>query len=220
LLILAGAGGAALLCVVLGFLLFGKTTPTNVTGPGGGGSSVGGSTTVAGPRFVNVPLDGSRVVYVLDCGSASQNIFDPLKHAVYQSLKSLGPEREFQVILWQRGGGEEKPVAYPENGTARATPDHIAACQAKLADEIGQGSTQVDEAIQLAMVRQPDAVVLATAKQYLDEKFVQVVEQARAGADVKIHAIDMGGDSEPLKEIARKSGGRYITVTREVLERL
>src|ERR687895_772033 len=33
LFILAGAGGAALLCVVLGFLLFRKGAPTDTTGP-------------------------------------------------------------------------------------------------------------------------------------------------------------------------------------------
>jgi hypothetical protein len=71
------------------------------------------------------------------------------------------------------------------------------------------------------MVRQPDTVVLATAKQYdLDDKFVQVVEQARAGADVKVHTIDLGGGSEPLKEIAQKSGGRHTIVTRQMLEGL
>ncbi len=95
--VLGGVTGVFLMAVVV-FLFFGVST-TVVTGPaapgGGGGAGAGaplGNGLVAvpaGPHVCGVDLSAATgVVYVLDRGSATVELFDTLKAATYRSIES------------------------------------------------------------------------------------------------------------------------------------
>lgn len=225
-----GGGVAALLLVAVGVYLFlpdGGPAPVGPGGGGGGATVVGGGSgtgapVASGPRFCNTPLTASRVVYVLDRGDASKMLFDPLKAALYASLESLGPDREFEVIFWKRSSDAGLDEGqYPVNGVAKATPEEIENCRRKFEDLTASGATDITEAIKEAMARSPGEVVIATPKGYqMDEATMAAIEQARGNAKkVKIHTISLGGDgaSPILKAVAEKTGGTYTEMSEREL---
>jgi Mg-chelatase subunit ChlD len=75
------------------------------------------------------------------------------------------------------------------------------------------GRTDLGPAMQEAVRRSPDAIVIATAKGFnLDDTVVEQAEKARAGKPVKVHTIDLTGDATGravLEAIANKAGGTY-----------
>jgi hypothetical protein len=104
----------------------GDPTPTHSQG--------GGKPAVSGPHFLSLPLPYRKVVYLLDRGQSNREVLDPLMAAVFESLGSLGSDRDFQVIFWTRSadGGDAPDVnefAYPKGGTAKANPDRIKECR-------------------------------------------------------------------------------------------
>src|SRR5688500_15807094 len=78
---------------------------------------------IAGPAFADVPLPSGAVVYVLDQSQANDDFLDAVKAVTYQSVRSRGPSRQFQIIFWKRD--EEPIMAYPEAGLASATPAEV-----------------------------------------------------------------------------------------------
>lgn len=168
-----------------------------------------------GPHFATLPLDAKRVVFVIDRGNASQEVFDPLKAALIESLTSLGPEREFQVLFWTtEGQADAAEFAYPKGGTAKGNPGRVDDLRKQIEDVSAGGATDVGPAIREAMRRDPDAVVIATAKgSQLDEQaFVTPVLDARGGRPVAIHTVDLDrtGDGRPVLEaVAKRTGGQY-----------
>jgi hypothetical protein len=228
-LILAISGGAAvvLIIVLLVVLLGRSSSPTTAFTPsvGGGSSGTSGGNVASlatsggeagaasGPRFCDLPLTGQRVVYVLDRGDASKQLFDPLKSAAYKSIETLGPDREFAIIFWKRSTDSGlEDVSFPNKGTVRATTGELDACRKKFEDLTASGATEIDDAINAAMARKPDEIVIATPKGYLlEENVLAAVERARGTSPVKIHTIGLGsgGSSNVLKAIAEKAGGTY-----------
>ena len=79
------------------------------------------------------------------------------------------------------------------------------------------GATDVGPAFREAMKRNPDCVVLATAKGItLDNHFVKQVLDARQGKSAVIHTLDLtsGGDGRSaLQEIAGRTKGTYANIT-------
>ena len=239
-LILAISGGAGALLIVGLLTIFlmrssGPVPVSSVTSAGGGSSSgtsggsvatvagSGGEAAVAesGPRFCDVPLGGQRVVYVLDRGDASRLLFDPLKNAAYKSVESLGPDNEFAIIFWKRSTDSGlEDVSFPLNGVAKATPRQLEACRRKFEDLTASGATEIDDAINAAMARKPEEIVIATPKGYLlEENVLSAVDRARGTSPVKIHTIGLGsgGSSTVLKAIAQKTGGTYREIPEKEL---
>jgi hypothetical protein len=222
-LALAGGGVAALLVVVLLVLFFARSSAVSVSPTGGTGGTSGGTVTsvsgssgetaVSGPRFCDLPLTGQRVVYVLDRGDASKMLFDPLKNAAYKSVETLGDDREFAIIFWKRSTDSGlEDVSFPIKGTVRATKNELDACKKKFEDLTASGATEIDDAINAAIARNPDEIVIATPKGYLlEENVLAAVDRARGTSSVKIHTIGLGsgGSSSVLKTIAQKTGGTY-----------
>src|SRR5579884_321965 len=113
--------GAAALVVLLGIVL------AIIFWPRGGGPPSKGGTGLTfseqGPTFCGVPLRGQRVIYLLDRGNTVGDHFDALKHACYSSVEELGPDRQFQVILWDNG--ETGPAEYPRDALHNATSSEV-----------------------------------------------------------------------------------------------
>jgi hypothetical protein len=196
-------------------------TPGPVTGgpqpaPTGGQQAV--TPAEVGPHFLALPLDVQRVVYVLDRGQSNAEVFDPLKAALFDSLSSLGAGREFQVLFWTSPGSKNADeFAYPKSGTARGNPDRVADIRKEIEDLSITNATEVNAAIREAMKRNPDVVVIATAKGVnLTDDFVKQVKGAAKGNKVVIHTVDLSrsGDGQSAMEaVSRATGGQYVHVT-------
>lgn len=232
-------GLGALVAVLIGVIVFlvinrGKDpapTPAANTNTGPGPvptpSQVNpNKTNESGPNFLGIPLEGGRVVFLLDRGQSSRDVLDPLKAALYQSLESLGADRDFQVMFWTIPASEsDKPnpneFAYPKNGVAKANADRIDECRKTFEDLTTSGRTDIGPVITEAMKRNPQVIVIATAKGInLDDTVVTQVEKARGGKKVAIHTIDLTSTADGkavLEAIANKSGGKFKHVEPSVL---
>jgi hypothetical protein len=206
--------GGAILVVLIGVCVFlafrGNSNSTNSTGGGGSGTTV-----AAGPGLCGVSITVPTVVYVIDRGNATANLFDPLKAAVYRSLESLGPDRKFQVVFWNNGGDD---VAYPADTTANATPEEIEKCKRAFEDLVGAGNSHLRGALDKAMARQPGAIVIATGKDRLDDDDERALANAQesAAGKTKFYTFAIGNNDNPLLKIAASAtGGQY----RQVLEK-
>ena len=168
--------------------------------------------TVREPAFCGVKLDVPSVVYVIDRGDSTRDMFGFLKEACYRSIESLGSDRKFQVIFWNNGSED----GYPARGIVYATKDNIQACKVSLEEISAFGQTDVTSAMTKAVSSNPSAIVLATGKAWqLDESFSKAVLDIRGDKPIKIHAfaIGEGASSTPLRDIATKTGGEFRAVT-------
>ncbi len=179
--------------------------------------------TPAGPHFCSTPLAGDTVVYVLDCGFATQEIFPALKDATLKSVASLGSDRHFQIIFWPATGDD--PVAYPATSPTYATKDNVDAARRALDDVSAFGQTDAKPALALALRQAPDMVVLATAKSWaLDDAWAKDVLAARGSAAVRVDTFSLGPATAPadatpaLKAVADRTGGTYAVVTNDDLK--
>lgn len=169
----------------------------------------GGPVTMADklPTFAGVPIAGRKVIYVLDRGDATTAFFPALRDLTVKSVRELGPNKLFQVILWDNGSTDAYPALTPGYGSADEA-DKLA----RWFDQVPTGrSTDALPALKLAMAGNPDTVVLATGKSLqLDDAFVDSVLKARTG-QTPIHAITLGetAPDDPLRKIASQTGGAF-----------
>ena len=184
---------AVLLVVVLLVLFFARSSAVPVSPTGGTGGTSGGTvTSVSGSSGETAPsaARGSAtcrspdngVVYVLDRGDASKMLFDPLKNAAYKSVETLGPDNEFAIIFWKRSTDSGlEDVSFPIKGTvARRRRGSSTPARQKFEDLTASGATEIDDAINAAMARKPDEIVIATPKGYLlEENVLAAVDRAR-----------------------------------------
>ena len=169
------------------------------------------------PSFCGVPLGERVIVYVIDRGSATAEVFGNLTECVYKSIESLGPERKFQIIFWNNGSSGE--AAFPQAGPTFASSANIEQARRRFEDLNAHGQSDIASALTKAVSSRPDAIVLATGKAYeLNDAFVSTVERICGPAQgIKIYTFALGGASqEPgsaLKSIANRSGGQYAGVS-------
>ncbi|MDB5326997.1 MAG: hypothetical protein JWM57_2566, partial [Phycisphaerales bacterium] len=141
----------------------------------------------AKPKFAGIELAGNKVVFVLDRGDATAAFFPALRDLTVASVRSLGPNRLFQVVLWDNGSTDAYPAltaGYASTGEAEKL--------AKWFDTVPTGrSTDVLPALRLALAGQPDTAVLVTGKSLqLDAGFADSVLKLRP-ARTTIHAITL-----------------------------
>jgi hypothetical protein len=194
-MILIGAG--ALILVLIGVIVFLVMGSGGTTGGGPGGGGAGGT-------FAGVSIAGSRVIYILDDANSISNDFDPLRAATYKSIKSLG-DKKFAVILWDNGATQ---FAFPKDGLSPASG--LDDLTAKFKDIEAAGASKLRPALERAMFRTPDAVVLVTAKSRLDDDDESALSAAMdtASGKTKFYMFTVGsaGDNEFLKALAKGNG--------------
>lgn len=174
----------------------------------------------SGPAFLGVPLGSSKkVAYIIDCsGSSHRDIFDAMRVALDRSLKSLRPDQQFQVLLWTEVGTGTQQAAdrwFPAKGLTSATRDQTDACQAKFADFIVTGKTEIGPAITRALESKPDTIVIATGQGVnMDGAVLGQIKKAMSGKKgVTIHTIDLTqsayGQSELEAAAKLTPGGQF-----------
>lgn len=188
---------------------------SNENPPAGEGETVAAP---VGPHFCGIKLDGvPSVVYVLDRGQATAELFDTLKEATYRSVESLKPGTKFQIIFWDNA---DAPAAYPADKMVDATAHEVEAARAQFADLIAGGRARADGAIRRAATHKPAAIVLVTGKAFdLDSDLVKTVQSAARAANTKVHTVALRGDDQNpvLKIIAEKTHGEFRVVTAKEL---
>jgi hypothetical protein len=170
------------------------------------------------PNFCGLPLQDDRVVvYVLDRGGATGEMFATLKEATYRSVESLGPQRKFQIVFWNNGTTDQ---AYPASTPAPATSQNLDEARRAFDEVVAIGQSEPAAALGKAFAAKPDAVILVTAKPYeLDDAFVRTIEELRRGsrARVSIVALGAGDASTALKKLAKSTGGEFRALTADAL---
>jgi hypothetical protein len=225
-------GAGALVVVLLGvvlYLAFGRdggggapASPTasgNPSASANPGGTVDGTPAVpapstpalpAGPSFAGLPLaGGDSVVYLIDRSQANDDILDAVKAAAYQSVLSLGPSRQFQIIFWYRK--DEGIFAFPDEGVAPATREQVEKAAKKFEDVVSYGNTDLKPTVEKAAKAGAGTIVIVTAKGFmLEDADAPAVRAALKGTPIKVHTVALGEtDSPVLKQIAEQTGGQY-----------
>jgi hypothetical protein len=169
-----------------------------------------------GPSFCGIPISGNSVIFVLDRGNSMSEFFDALKGACYKSLKQLGPDRKFQVILWDNdAGGAEFPAGAMRNATAGAVED----CQRNFQDISASGSSHLSGALREAIERRSQTIVIATAKMQFDEDDAAALRNALGtGIHVNVLQIAVPSPAPQLEEVSRSTGGQFKIISPDELK--
>ena len=214
---LSVAGGVIVALLILVFwLIFGRSAPQKAQASSGSPAITSEVAPLAtGPHFCGITLDAPVVIYVLDRGNGTGEVFDTLKEAAYKSIETLGADRKFQVIFWSNGQDDSYPAGLP----AHARPEAVTACKRAMEDITAFGQSDPNNALKRAVANKADAIVLVTGKGLeLEPALVQQVMQTRKSSNVKIHTVAIGDSASPvLREIANKTGGEYKTVSASLL---
>lgn len=173
------------------------------------------------PVFYSTELSSEKVSYVIDRGDATAVYFPAIKKLLVQSVSSLGPERRFSVCLWNNGTEDVYPLS---GGMTYAAEDEVKKLSRWL-DEVSLGrATTVESALQQAIRQNPGEIVLVTAKsdQLVLSSFATDVLNVAKGKPIRIHCFSIGDSpsDDPLKQIARETGGKFVHITRSNLPRL
>jgi hypothetical protein len=169
------------------------------------------------PNFCGIPLDGQTIIYVLDRGDSTRDLFGDLKQACYSSIDSLGPQKKFQVIFWNNGSDD----AFPSGAPTFATKDNLEAARKTLDDIAAHGKTDITPAFTKAIAAKPSTIVIATAKAWdLDDNFVTSIQTTRGASKAKIHTVALSdpGSSTALKRIAGNNAGEFKVVSETELK--
>jgi hypothetical protein len=170
------------------------------------------------PNFLGHPLTESSVAYVIDRGQSANTEarLDLLKPALVNSVRSLGPNRKFQVILWQVQG-QTTPI-FPKDGMGPANDQNIAGLIKFLEDVVPFGQTKGPHAIEKAYKLNPQAIVLVPIKGVLrdeEEDFAIAMMKPRGASTAKVYSFTLAQTalSTPLRQIANQTNGAYHDVS-------
>ena len=213
---LAAAVILVLLVVVLVLLFRSSASPKTGSGPEADSAipdhSAPANLPNPAPSFCGAPIDSSVVVYVIDNGSSSADVLDPMESAMFKSIESLGPDRQFQILFWN-----PETETYP---TARqpafAVKDNIEAARKRLQDVTAAGSTDPLASLQRAFADDPGQIMLITAKAGdLDDSLVDQVMKLRGPSKARIDCFAVNGvpGDKVLAKIAAATGGVFVPVS-------
>ena len=223
-IILAIIGAVAVLAIATLVALLMKSAPAAAPATAlPDGTVVPSAAGTGTPNFAGLDLSaGQKIIFLIDRGDATADFFPGLKALAARAVQSLGPDRKFQVILWDNGSVDAYPTLGPDFGTA----EQASKLQAWLDDVATGRPTDVMPALKAALAQSPDTLVLVTAKsnQLTDSTpdFAADVLGQLGGRKIVIHAITLGqgAPGDPLKKIAVETGGHFIILSREDLDRL
>jgi len=171
-----------------------------------GRNSTGTPDVITGPSFCGIGVHGSSVIFLLDRGNSIGEMFDTVKATCYKTLKQLGPDRKFEVILWDNDSGSaEFPPGQMRNATAGAIED----CQRDFQDLTASGSSHLSGPMREALDRHPQAIIIVTSKSELDDDDTAAVKAAM-GAGIRVDAVQVGAANTcpVLEQVAKATGGQ------------
>jgi hypothetical protein len=170
-----------------------------------------------GPNFCGIPVTGSSVIYIIDRGNSINEFFDTVKAATYKSLKLLGPDRKFQVILWDNDAGStEFPSGAMRNATAGAVED----CQRTFQDVTAGGSSHLAGPLREALARRPQYIVIATAKTKLEDDDTDALRSS-VGSGAHLCFLQIGQTLPQLfEDLAKSTAGQAKHLTPEELREI
>ena len=158
--------------------------------------------------FCGIPIDQPVVVYVIDNGASSADVFDAVKSVLFKSIESLGPDRQFQVLFWNPDSD-----TFPADHTTFAVKANIDVARKKLQDVTAAGATDPLAILKTAFADDPGQVILVTAKAGdLDDSLVDQVIQIRGNSKARIDCVAINGvpADKVLARIAAKTGGTFL----------
>lgn len=178
-----------------------------------------GSTGQTTTEVFGIEGTGTNFVYVFD-RSGSMAGFDgrPLaaaKAELIESLDSLGPNQQFQIIFYN-----ERPRAFTPHGgrpkLIKGTEKNKRLAKKFVAGIPGGGATRHMPALKMAVDFAPDIVFFLTdaAEPIISDADLKVIDRWNRNA-ANIHSIEFGPAAAPagdnfLKKLARFNGGKYV----------
>ncbi|MGA2439986.1 MAG: hypothetical protein ABSH08_03440 [Tepidisphaeraceae bacterium] len=210
---LAAAVIVVLLAVVLVLVFRNPATPTPIsTGPNPPAiippPAPSPDKPAAAPNFCGIAIDQPVVVYVIDNGASSADVFDAVKSVLFKSIESLGPDRQFQVLFWNPDSD-----TFPADHTTFAVKENIDVARKKLQNVTAAGATDPLAILKTAFADNPGQVILVTAKAGdLDDSLVDQVIQLRGNSKARIDCVAINGvpADKVLARIAAQTGGKFL----------
>lgn len=202
--------GSAIAIVLLGILVAILLSRGSGSNSASAVSSTGSPDVILGPSFCGIPVNGGSVIFILDRGNSIGELFDTLKATCYKTLKQLGPDRKFQVILWDNeAGSAEFPAGTMRNATAGAIED----CQRDFQDLTASGSSHLSGPIREALSRHPQMIVIATGKSDLDDDDTAALKGA-GSAGIRVDAVQIAAaPNAVLEQVCKATGGQLKVVS-------
>jgi hypothetical protein len=174
---------------------------------------------IQGPSFLGQPLNERSVVYVLDRGSASSEDrrLESLKAAVLNSIRSLGPDRQFAVIFWQIDGANID--AWPAEGLRSATEQNINELSNFIADISSVGQTSAPASTEKAFKTGAEAVVLVPIKSFIEPGTHTAIVKSRGDSKAKVYCFTLAQPDigESFRKVAADTKGVYRDVSLDEL---
>jgi hypothetical protein len=203
--------------------------------PGGGGGAAGGTggsgqagtpnAAVSGPNFAGMKLDGQTVIYVVDAGSASTDVFGLVADAVAKSVRSLTPEQKFEIVYWRaKAAGEQdnRDHDYPQGLATFASAGNVDEAAMSIRKDVNPfGQTEPNSAIEAALKQSPSVIVVITHKgDELPGDWAAQVMAMPGAAGVKFDTVNVASSpSKPLADLAAKTGGTYLEASKDDLSK-
>jgi hypothetical protein len=220
-----GAGVLLLMGILLGYALSGGTNEDGnarnpAPAPPPPGQGTGPTPVIASASFLGIPIKGPTVVYFIDRGAGTREVFDGVREAVSKSLESLKPETRFQVVFWDVLTEQR---AWPADSMTEATPANIEAAISYLQDTSAYRTSSYERPLREALKLNPADLFIVSGKGELTEVDVKAVGKLvkAAGGTTRIHAVGVGNNSSPaaLQGMAA-AGGVYRNFDSQTLRDL
>ena len=206
-----------IIIVLLGILIAVLMSHGKGTKSGGGPENPGGNGTelANGSSFCGISLHQPSTIFLIDRGNSIANDFDTAKAVCFKSIDKFGPDRKFQVILWDNDSGT---LEFPAGQMADATAGNVTELRKYFQDTIASGSSRLSGPLKEAVSRAPSEIVIVTGKgsQDLDEDDANVL-RGMIGKNIRIDAVQIypsaPAPNSVLQEVSRATGGTFKTVS-------
>jgi biopolymer transport protein ExbD len=203
----------------------GNLRQPEVIGVGNGGNALGGFEglgTGNGGFFgagTEVVEEGPRkIVYVVDRGESTADVFKFIKMELKRSLSELAETHQFHIIFFSSGPAVENPPRRLVTATERNKQQAYEFIDGVVA----QGKNDPTQAFAQAFACKPELVYFLSGGGAVDKEVVALVKRLNTGGKVTVHAIGFvrKDGEEALKQIANDNNGQYKYISEKDLKAL
>lgn len=214
LLLIACGALIVILGIVLAVVLFHRRGASEPGGATADSGQIGTATAAA--SFCGIPLHSGSTIFLLDRGNSISDQFDTVKAACFKAIDQFGPNRKFQVILWDNDSSG--PAEFPVRQLLDATAGNTTQLRQYFQDVIATGRSHLSGVLKEAVSRNPQEIVIATGKgaDDLDEDDSAAL-QSMVGKNIRIDAVQVypvsPSPNKVLQEVSRQTGGQFRNVS-------